>query len=144
MQPASQPERMATSKRPVMPTPYRPGEPERFAVMEERARLGLPLRVDGDAILGSGFEKKAELTTVNTINFPEILHRQRVRAGLSMRQLAVKAGLTHVCIYYLELGRRSPTLEALQRLARGLGITLFELLGGPSPPTPLNLSIEDG
>lgn len=47
--------------------------------------------------------------------------RHRSEHGLSQRQLAQQLGMAHPQIARLELGEHNPSIETLQRLARGLG-----------------------
>jgi transcriptional regulator with XRE-family HTH domain len=54
----------------------------------------------------------------------------RKRAGLSLRGLAERSGVTHSAIDKLEKGLTPrPGVEALQKLAAALGVTLNYLLG---------------
>ena len=50
--------------------------------------------------------------------------RARRRAGLSQRELAVRAGLTQAAVSRLESGDRLPRLETLQALAEASGHVL--------------------
>ena len=56
--------------------------------------------------------------------FPCLLRSLREQAGLSVAQLAVKAGLRRETIHRYEAGEREPSLVGLKRLARGLGVSL--------------------
>jgi len=56
----------------------------------------------------------------------------RRAAGLTQVQLAAKLGVTAVCICYLELGHRQPSIPMLCRLADFFGVSTDHLLGrGP-------------
>ena len=48
----------------------------------------------------------------------------RESAGMSMRQLAEKAGLTHRHIARVEDGTKNVTIDTLALVARALGITI--------------------
>lgn len=52
----------------------------------------------------------------------------RLRAGLSMRDLSIAIGVSHVAISNWEAGEQ-PRLDHLQALARELGTTVGELCG---------------
>jgi len=57
------------------------------------------------------------------------LRMLRARAGLSQRQLAVKAGLNVTTIVNFEAGRsKAPQAATVGRLARALGVPIEELL----------------
>lgn len=47
----------------------------------------------------------------------------RRRAGISQRTLATQAGVTPATIARIERGRMEPTLDLLQRVARGAGVS---------------------
>lgn len=49
-------------------------------------------------------------------------HRQLVR--ISQEELAARSGLDRTYVSGVERGRRNPTVEALQKLANGLGSDL--------------------
>lgn len=53
------------------------------------------------------------------------------RARLSQRAFAEKAGLTQSYLSKVERGARTPSPEALGRIADALGITVDELLADP-------------
>jgi mannose-6-phosphate isomerase-like protein (cupin superfamily) len=69
-----------------------------------------------------------ELDTVLT-SIAESLHEERVRAGLTLEQLAQKAELSTAHLSRLESGDRQPSVAALISLARALGVPLSRLLG---------------
>ena len=50
------------------------------------------------------------------------LRDARLRALLSMRQLARKAGLSATTVYLLENGKRAPQLLTVHKLSRALGV----------------------
>lgn len=61
------------------------------------------------------------------------LRRLRQVAGLTLKDLAERAGLAISTISKIENDRMSPTYDVLLRLAGGLGIDLSSLLEGPAP-----------
>ena len=69
-----------------------------------------------------------ELNTVLT-SIAESLHEERVRAGLTLEQLARRAELSTAHLSRLESGDRQPSVAALLSLARALGVSLSWLLG---------------
>jgi len=56
------------------------------------------------------------------------LKRVRAGQGLSQDALAKKARLTREYVNRLEAGRHDPTVGALQRLAKALGVPVTALL----------------
>lgn len=53
--------------------------------------------------------------------------------GLSQRALAAKAGVTPATIARIEKGRMEPTLDLLQRIARGAGMSLRLAVSASDP-----------
>lgn len=67
---------------------------------------------------------------------PEIELGVRIRAlrraaGLTLRQLADRAGFTESFLSQVERGVASPSIASVQRLARGLGLSIGELFAEP-------------
>lgn len=55
--------------------------------------------------------------------------RLRLKAGLTQQELSRRCGLHHSYVGRLETtAPRNPGLECLRRLAKGLGVTVIELL----------------
>ena len=52
----------------------------------------------------------------------------RLKQGLSQESLALSCDMNPAFLGHVERGMRSPTLNTLQRICDGLGITLTELL----------------
>jgi transcriptional regulator with XRE-family HTH domain len=69
-----------------------------------------------------------ELAEVLT-SISECLHEERVRAGLTLEQLAHRADLSTAHLSRLESGDRQPSIAALIGLSRALGISMSALLG---------------
>lgn len=56
------------------------------------------------------------------------LRRVREQLGLSQEQVAERSGVAQESLSRIETGRRDPRLETLRKLAKGLDMTLHELL----------------
>jgi transcriptional regulator with XRE-family HTH domain len=61
------------------------------------------------------------------ISLGQRLHQLREKADLSLRELAKKAGISGPFLSDIELGRRFPSEEILEKLARALNVSLQEL-----------------
>ena len=61
-------------------------------------------------------------------NAHEIIKEKRLQLGLSQKQLADKAGLSHNTVYNLETNRVSTNLETYEKICKVLGIKLSSLL----------------
>ncbi|MBM5812324.1 MAG: helix-turn-helix domain-containing protein [Gammaproteobacteria bacterium] len=72
------------------------------------------------------------------------LRRVRTDQGLSVLELARKAGVTRQTLIALEAGTANPTLETLMSIAEALGVQSAVLLTAGSPPSRLVRSSEDG
>jgi transcriptional regulator with XRE-family HTH domain len=59
---------------------------------------------------------------------PILLRHWRERRGYSVRELARRAGVTHVTVVRIENDQVSPTVMMLERLAKALQIDTRELL----------------
>jgi DNA-binding XRE family transcriptional regulator/mannose-6-phosphate isomerase-like protein (cupin superfamily) len=69
-----------------------------------------------------------ELEAVLT-SLAECLREERVRAGLTLDELAQRSDLSTAHLSRLESGDRQPSVAALISLARALGVSLSTLLG---------------
>jgi transcriptional regulator with XRE-family HTH domain len=58
----------------------------------------------------------------------EHLKRAREEAGLSLRDVAARSGVSFAHIRRLEQGERKPTLEILQKITEALSLNLDEVL----------------
>ena len=58
----------------------------------------------------------------------EIIKEKRIELGLSQKQLADKAGLSHNTVYNLEANRVSTNLETYEKICKVLGIKLSSIL----------------
>lgn len=64
-----------------------------------------------------------------------LIHQVRSRSGLSLRDLARRAGTSHSTLSAYENGRKVPTVETLDRIVRAAGfvagVDLEPDVGGP-------------
>ena len=69
------------------------------------------------------------------MNAAATLHGARLRAGLSLRELARRAGTSHSTLLAYERGHKSPSVETFDRVLRAAGyaaeIELTVAVGGP-------------
>ncbi|HEX8339284.1 MAG TPA: helix-turn-helix transcriptional regulator [Tepidisphaeraceae bacterium] len=68
--------------------------------------------------------------------FARRLRELRESAGLTQEGLAARCGLNRTHVYFLEQEHRSPKLETIEKLARGLGVQPRDLL--PDLPHPVS------
>ncbi len=62
------------------------------------------------------------------------LRRERTRAGLSIAELARRAGIGKSTLSQLESGEGNPSVETLWSLSNALGVQFSDLLDSPSRP----------
>jgi transcriptional regulator with XRE-family HTH domain len=67
-------------------------------------------------------------------NVGRALKARRETAGLTLRALATKSGVSPSTISDIERGAKSPTISTLSLLAEGLGVPTSSLLGVELPP----------
>lgn len=60
--------------------------------------------------------------------FAIAVERHRLALGLSKTELASRAGLHQTYVGLLEKGKRSPSVDTAQALAKGLGLRLSDLI----------------
>jgi transcriptional regulator with XRE-family HTH domain len=58
----------------------------------------------------------------------ERLRRLRLEAGLSLRALALSAGVSHDTVMEIEAGRRAPHPSTVKKLADALDVRVTELV----------------
>lgn len=82
------------------------------------------------------FDINATLVLMNNLRnkktlelFGERLKGLRISMGLTLEQLAFEADIEISQVHRVEKGKINPTLTTLVVLAKGLGITLSELVG---------------
>jgi transcriptional regulator with XRE-family HTH domain len=61
--------------------------------------------------------------------FGQVVRETRIAAALSQEKLAGQAGLHRTYIGDLENGRKSPTLDVVEKIGTALGMPAHELLG---------------
>jgi transcriptional regulator with XRE-family HTH domain len=71
------------------------------------------------------------------VNAAASLKGARIRAGLSVRELARRAATSHSTILAYEGGRKIPSVETFDRVMRAagfaVGVELTPAVGGPDP-----------
>ncbi len=65
-----------------------------------------------------------------TRRFAANVQRLRSKKKLSQKALADKVGISVSYVSMLERGQRSPPLETIEKMAKALGVTPANLLGG--------------
>lgn len=60
----------------------------------------------------------------------------RARKGITQDQLGERAGMNAKYVSAIERGQKNLTVLTLERIAKGLGVELFELLMLPPGPEP--------
>ena len=63
-----------------------------------------------------------------TASFSHVVRKHRVRQGLSQEALAEAGGIHHTYVGLLERGKRTPTIDVAERVARALGKNLSALI----------------
>lgn len=66
--------------------------------------------------------------------FAARLREVRLGRGMTQAELAAAARVTETYVTRLEAGKAAPGIDLVSRLARGLGVTLAELLPQDDPP----------
>ncbi len=79
------------------------------------------------------------MTNVNNsrVEFGRVVRRMRKELGLTQMQLAGRAGVSSIYLGTIENGRRDPSVSTIVSLARGLGVSVPELLGPPPTLSPV-------
>ena len=76
--------------------------------------------------------------------FAKNLRENRRKCGFSQKKLAEKAGISTQYLAMMEIARKFPTAEVLERLSVAMGINVYELfLIGHSPREELELLRKD-
>src|SRR5271154_6868979 len=78
----------------------------------------------------STLENEVSLSTGRAVK------EQRSAAGLSLRMLAARSGISASMISDIERGTKSPTVITVVRLARALGVSAAALIDGGAGPAP--------
>lgn len=91
------------------------GGTENYTLLLSRARLS---RLEWDIIIMSnGYE-----------NLGILLKRQRLMAGLTLRQFSLACGVSASQLSRIERGKQIPSIVSLQKIAKSLGFEAGELL----------------
>jgi transcriptional regulator with XRE-family HTH domain len=77
-----------------------------------------------------------KLRNLSPVTFGREIRRRRRALELTLEELAEKCGLTPNYIGSVENGRRDPSLSTVLALAKGLGVSPGELLGGLADLSP--------
>src|SRR5215472_5273656 len=65
-----------------------------------------------------------------TLRTGRAVKQRREAAGLSLRELAARSGISSSMISDIERGSKSPTVVTMVRLAEALGVSAAALIGG--------------
>lgn len=57
------------------------------------------------------------------------LHLQRKESRLSLRKLANRAGLSPTTLVQIEQGKANPSVKVLEKIAKALSVSIFDLTG---------------
>lgn len=79
---------------------------------------------------------RREMANRSAVKFGQEIRRRRQGAGLTIEQLAERAGLTPNYVGTVEIGDRDPSLSTIMALARALGVAPGELLGTTQKLSP--------
>lgn len=79
---------------------------------------------------------------MDTINrqVAERLHRLRQEKGMSLEDLAARAGVSRAMLSQIETLKTNPTVALLWKVSRGLGVSFAELLGSATEQPAVRLS----
>lgn len=135
--------------RQAMPTSALPGSAEKIEVLARRAARREQMHVAGDVLEDTGralhWEQRGNGVFVaaatrevraepgdagpGPISFGDRLRQLRLEAGLLLRHLARRSGVSSACLSRLENGDRLPSIGTLISLAVALDCSLDELVG---------------
>lgn len=65
------------------------------------------------------------------VELGEVIRKLRLQRNLTVRDLAEKTNLSYAYISQIENGKRTPTIETLDKLAKALGVTIQYLIDAP-------------
>jgi transcriptional regulator with XRE-family HTH domain len=85
-------------------------------------------------------EREPSKESVHGEESPDVssaMRQLRSERGLSLDKLAHESGVSRAMLSQIELGRSTPTITVLWRIARALGVPFSSLLGGSAPEDPL-------
>ena len=98
------------------------------------ARVPARARNDGKA---SAEAAREPVVVSDSPDVGSALRQLRSERGLSLDKLAYESRVSRAMLSQIELGRSTPTITVLWRIARALGVPFSALLGGPAPEDPL-------
>ena len=58
-------------------------------------------------------------------DYREMIRNKRIKLGISQNKLAKLVGITQPYMYEIECGRKSPSIEVLQKICQELSIEMF-------------------
>lgn len=79
---------------------------------------------------------------MDAIEVGKRVRQLREKAGLSQNRLAIKAGIAPSYIPDIEKGKKCPTVQTLDYICFGLGITLAEFFRESEEQKELNATIQ--
>lgn len=71
---------------------------------------------------------KKDIPRAVSLEIARLLRNERTRQGLSMTEVANRAGLSQQMVSYVERGMRNPTVDTLLRITPVLNIDLWKLI----------------
>jgi len=95
------------------------GGTENYTLLLSRARLSRSGR--DIMIMSNGYENLGT-------NIGILLKRQRLMAGLTLRQFSLACGVSASQLSRIEKGKQIPSIVSLQKIAKSLGFEAAELL----------------
>lgn len=96
-----------------------------------------PPRTRGEAKLPAEVATRGSAASHDSPDVGSALRQLRSERGLSLDKLAYESRVSRAMLSQIELGRSTPTITVLWRIARALGVPFSALLGGPAPEDPL-------
>lgn len=68
-------------------------------------------------------------------NFGQRVRSLRLQRNYSLRQFALMTGIDKTFLVDIEYGRKSPTLDTIEKIARGLDVSFSQLFESLGPET---------
>ena len=62
------------------------------------------------------------------MNIAKAIKMCRQQQNLTLQDVATKAGVSKTCLHYIELKKRNPTLNVIEKIALGLNVPLALLV----------------
>ena len=74
-------------------------------------------------------EKNKVVDESNAVKrFGANVHKNRLKNNMEIKELAKASGVSYNLVLYVENGERAITLDSAEKLAKGLGMNLWELV----------------